>query len=115
MAASLQAGCPVEVEELPTLADALGGGIGLQNRHTFAMVRELLDEVVLVEEEDIAAAIAYVWRDQVEVVEGAGAVGVAAVLANKVRIVGPTVIVLSGRNIEAALHRRIVESHPERA
>ena len=109
MAASLEAGRPVEVEELPTLADALGGGIGLENRHTFAMARDLLDEVVLVEEEEIAAAIAHVWREQGEVVEGAGAVGIAALLADKIRIAGPTIVILSGRNIEARLHGRIIE------
>ncbi|MBV8962596.1 MAG: hydroxyectoine utilization dehydratase EutB [Hyphomicrobiales bacterium] len=111
MAASLRAGRPVEVEELPTLADALGGGIGLENRHTFALARDLLDEVVLVEEAEIAAAIAHVWREHAEVVEGAGAVGTAALLADKVRIAGPTIVILSGRNIEARLHGRIIEDH----
>ncbi len=43
MAASLAAGHPVEVTELATLADSLGGGIGLQNRLTFAMCRDLMD------------------------------------------------------------------------
>src|SRR3546814_9434895 len=42
---SLQAGRPVPVEELPTLADSLGGGIGLTNRHNFAMVRQLVAEI----------------------------------------------------------------------
>ena len=41
MKASLDAGRPVQVEELPTLADSLGGGIGLDNRLTFAMAQEL--------------------------------------------------------------------------
>ena len=40
---SHKAGAPVPVEELPTLADALGGGIGQDNRYTFSMVRELVD------------------------------------------------------------------------
>jgi threonine dehydratase len=111
MAASLKAGRPVEVEELPTLADALGGGIGLANRHTFAMARDLIDEVVLVEEAEIAAGIAHAWREEGELVEGAGAVGIGAVLADKVRLSGPTSIVLSGCNIDAKLHRRIVEDH----
>ena len=43
MYASLQAGKPVEVEELPTLADSLGGGIGLGNQHTLSMTQRLLD------------------------------------------------------------------------
>lgn len=108
MAASLDAGHPVEVEELPTLADALGGGIGLDNRYTFAMVRDLLDEVVTVEEAEIAAAIAHVWREEGETVEGAGAVGIGALLAGKICLAGPTVVIISGRNIDAELHRRIV-------
>ena len=112
MAASLNAGHPIEVEELPTLADALGGGIGLDNRHTFAMARDLLDEVVLVEEAEISAAIAHVWREESEMVEGAGAVGVAALVAGKVRTSGPTIIILSGRNIDPNLHRSIIEGKP---
>src|SRR5690606_28235923 len=46
MKASLDAGRPVPVEEVPTLADSLGGGVGLENRLTFAMCRDLLDDVV---------------------------------------------------------------------
>ena len=57
MVASLAAGHPVEVAEERTLADSLGGGIGLDNRHTFAMVRALVDEMVLVSEDEIAAGI----------------------------------------------------------
>src|SRR3989338_1079765 len=48
MQASLAAGHPAAVTEYPSLADSLGGGIGLENRHTFAICRDLLDEVVLV-------------------------------------------------------------------
>ena len=46
---SRKAGRPVEVEETASLADSLGGGIGLDNRYTFAMVRELVDDLLLVE------------------------------------------------------------------
>ena len=45
---SIQAGKPIEVDELPTLADALGGGIGLDNDFTFEIVRTLIDELILV-------------------------------------------------------------------
>lgn len=108
MQASLAAGRPVEVEELPTLADSLGGGIGLENRHTFAMVRDLVDEVVLLGEPEIAAGIRHAYFEEREVVEGGGAVAIAAILAGKVRPRGPTVLLLSGRNIDMTLHRRIV-------
>src|SRR5690606_37409836 len=55
MQASLAAGHPVEVEEGRSLADSLGGGIGLNNRYTFEMVRALADSIVLLDEPTIAA------------------------------------------------------------
>jgi threonine dehydratase len=108
MHASLLAGHPVPVEEVPTLADALGGGIGLDNRHTFAMVRGLLDDVVLLTEAEIAAAVRHAHGVEGETLEGAGAVTIGALLAGKVAVRGPSVAILSGGNIDAALHRRIL-------
>jgi threonine dehydratase len=108
MKASLDAGRPVEVEEQATLADSLGGGIGLDNRLTFSMCRDLLDDLVLLSEDEIAAGIRQAYEQEREIVEGAGAVGIAALLAGMVRPKGPTVLVLSGRNIDMALHRDIV-------
>jgi len=114
MKASLEAGRPVRVEELPTLADSLGGGIGLDNRLTFAMCRDLLDDVVLLSEDEIAAGVAHAYRQEREIVEGAGAVGIAALLAGKARAAGPAVLVLSGRNIDMDRHREIVCGMRER-
>jgi threonine dehydratase len=108
MKASLDAGKPVEVEELPTLADSLGGGIGLDNRLTFAMCRDLLDEVVLLTEDEIAAGIRHAYEQEREILEGGGAVGLAALVAGKIRAAGPVVVVLSGRNIDMGAHRRII-------
>lgn len=108
MKASLDAGRPVEVEELPTLADSLGGGIGLDNQLTFAMCGDLLDDVILLSEDEIAAGIRHAYEHEREIVEGAGAVGIAALLAGKVKANGPVVVLLSGRNIDMDLHRKIV-------
>ena len=108
MKASLDAGRPVLVEELQTLADSLGGGIGLENRLTFAMCRDLLDDVILLSEEEIAAGIEHAYSKEREIVEGAGAVAIAAVLAGKFRPRGPTILLMSGGNIDMGLHRRIV-------
>jgi threonine dehydratase len=108
MAASLRAGRPVAVEEVPTLADSLGGGIGLDNRVTFGMVRELVDEVVLVDEAEIAAGVRHCYWQERQVVEGAAAVGVAALLAARVRPAGPAAVLLSGANIDMGLHHRVV-------
>lgn len=104
----LKAGKPVTVEELPTLADSLGGGIGLDNRLTFAMTRALVDDVVLVSEAEIAAGIRHIYWEERQVVEGSGAVGIAALLTGRIASAGPVVAVLSGGNIDMGQHHRIV-------
>jgi threonine dehydratase len=108
MAASLEAGHPVEVPEEPSLADSLGGGIGLENRHTFEMTKRYVDQCVLVGEEDIAAGIRFAYEAEGEVIEGAAAVGIGALLNGSVRPAGPAVIVLTGKNIAPDLHRRVI-------
>jgi len=105
---SQQAGKPVPVAELPTLADALGGGIGLDNRYTFAMVRDLVDEIHLVSEAAIAEAVAHAYWQERQIVEGSGAVGIAAVKAGLIEAPGTCVVVLSGGNIDMALHNRLI-------
>ena len=112
MAASLAAGHPVEVTELATLADSLGGGIGLQNRLTFAMCRDLMDGLILLTEAEIAAGIRHLAREDGEIVEGAAAVGAGAILAGKLRSPGPLVLILSGANIDPARHAAIVGGGP---
>ena len=109
MYASVAAGRPVAVREEETLADSLGGGIGLSNRVTFALCRNLLDEIVLLTEDEIAAGIRHASHEEGEIVEGAGAVGIAAILAGKVELTGPTAVILSGGNIDASVHRDIIE------
>ena len=101
MIESLKAGKPVPVEELPTLADALGGGIGLDNRWTFGLVRDLVDATLTVTEAQIARAMGHLFRAEQLVVEGAGAVGVAALLEGRVPAPGgKTAVVLSGANVD---------------
>ena len=110
MAASLEAGQPVEVEELETLADSLGGGIGLKNRLTFAICRDVIDELILLTEDEIAAGIRHLSVEDGETVEGAAAVGAAAILAGKLRAGdGPLVLILSGQNIDPQRHGDIVK------
>ncbi|UXT19187.1 hydroxyectoine utilization dehydratase EutB [Agrobacterium tumefaciens] len=109
MQASVAAGRPVVVREEETLADSLGGGIGLENRVTFALCQTLLDEIVLVSEDEIAAGIRHAAREEGLTVEGAGAVGFAAILSGKIDISGPTAIIVSGGNIDPAVHRKIID------
>lgn len=109
MKASLDAGRPVQVKETSSLADALGGGIGLDNKLTFPLCRAMLDEVVLLSESEIAAGMRHAYTQEREILEGAGAVGIAAMLARKItNLLEPVAVVLSGRNIDMELHRRVV-------
>lgn len=109
MAACLKAGRPVEVEELPTLADSLGGGIGMGNRLTFPMVRDFMDELILLTEDEIAAGIRHLAGEG-QVVEGAAAVGAGAILAGKLRAMAPLVLILSGGNIDPTAHAQILSA-----
>lgn len=112
MKASLDAGRPVQVKESQSLADSLGGGIGLDNKVTFAMCRDLLDDVVLLSESEIAAGIRHAYEKEHEILEGAGAVGVAALLAGKIdKLQGSIALVLSGCNIDMELHRRVINGN----
>lgn len=108
MHASLAAGHPVEVEELPTLADSLGGGIGLDNGYTFSMTRHLCDHVHLLTEASIANAMRHAYREERLVLEGAAAVGIAALLDGLIEPRGPIVVVVSGRNVDIDQHLRVL-------
>jgi threonine dehydratase len=108
MIASLEAGKPVEVEELPTLADSLGGGIGLSNRFTFAMTRELVDETHLIDEAQIATGLRHAYWQERQIVEGSGAVGIAALIAQKFKPEGPVALILSGGNVDMEQHFRVI-------
>jgi threonine dehydratase len=108
MAACLAAGKPIDVEEVETLADSLGGGIGLNNRFTFEIAQRLVDDTILVSEREIAEAIRFAYERENEVLEGAAAVGIAAILSGRFAAKGPTALVLSGKNIDPATHLEIV-------
>lgn len=105
---SLKAGKPVEVEEVPSLADSLGGGIGPENRLSFPMCRALLDDVVLVTEAEVYRAMQAVYFKDRMVAEGASVVGIAALLAGKVASSGPVATILTGRNVDMAQFTRVV-------
>lgn len=108
MQASLAAGRPVAVTEYPSLADSLGGGIGLENRLTFAMCRDLLDVVVLVSEAAIRDAMQALFTHDRMVAEGGSVVGLAAVMTGAVRLSGPSATILTGRNTDMATFADIV-------
>ena len=108
MIESQRAGKPLPVAELPSLADALGGGIGLDNRYTFAMVRDLVDVLHTVSEGQIADAVAHAYWQERQIVEGSGAVAIAALKAGLIESPGTCVAILSGGNIDMTLHNRLI-------
>jgi len=105
---SIKAGHPVEVPEVASLADSLGGGIGMQNKLSFPMCRDLLDEIVLVTEDEIYHAMQVLYYEDRIVAEGACVVGLAAVLTGKVTLDGPTATIITGRNVDMATFTRIM-------
>ncbi len=113
MLASLAAGHPVELAEEDTVASALSGGIGLDNRWSFAAVRALVAEHVVVREEEIRAAMAWACTSLRLVVEGGGAVGLAALRTGRWELDpardGPVVVVVSGGNVAAGLLADVLE------
>ncbi|WP_163649566.1 hydroxyectoine utilization dehydratase EutB [Modicisalibacter sp. 'Wilcox'] len=97
---SLKAGHPVDVEEVESLGDSLGGGIGLDNRCTFALVREVMDDHYQVAEAAIARAMVDLLADEKMLVEGAAAVGLAALDEHGLDVRGQTVaLIVSGNGV----------------
>jgi threonine dehydratase len=106
---SIRAGRPVEVEEVPSLADSLGGGIGLHNRLSYPMCRDLLDDCVLVTEDDIYDAMQTLYFEERLVAEGGSVVAIAALKAGKLPpFGGPVATILTGRNVDMASFTDIV-------
>jgi len=115
MDASIKAGRPVEVTEVASLADSLGGGIGLENRFSFRLCRDHLDEVVLVTEEEIYRAMQVHYHEDRIVCEGASAVGAAALLAGKLgKIDGQVASIVTGRNVDMNIFTDIVSGRDVR-
>ena len=114
MAASLDAGRPVAVEEFASLADSLGGGIGLDNRITFEVCRRHVDDVVLIDESDIYRGMRSMFYDERIVAEGAACVGHGALLAGKLHLDGPAAFIVTGRNVDTEQFAAVVRGETVR-
>ena len=117
MIESLAAGKPVEVEEEASLADSLGGGIGLDNRCTFELVREVMDDHHQVSEAAIARAMLHFFEQEKMLVEGAAVVGLAAIEERAIDIRGEKVaLIISGNGVDAGtlMRARAMLDYPER-
>jgi threonine dehydratase len=111
---SLEAGKPGRVQEVDSLADCLQGGISLDNTHTFATVRDLVDDFVLVSEEEIASAMAEAFHEERLILEGAGATPIAAVMHHDRSTFGENIaLVASGGNVSAGAVAVVAGDHRE--
>ncbi|MFC5997988.1 threonine ammonia-lyase [Quadrisphaera sp. GCM10027208] len=104
--ASLAAGHPVPLERMSTMADGIA--VGRPGDVPFAVVRELVDDIRTVGEEAISQALLHLLERAKLVVEPAGAVGVAALMAEPGAFEPPVVVVLSGGNIDPLLLLRVI-------
>lgn len=113
--------CPAMVESLkdnvfyemfPTedsICDALVGGVGYI---PYKMAKECIDDIILVEEEDIAEAVSYLIKKEKVIAEPAGAIGVAAVQNNPFLFKGRNVaVVITGGNIDEDLMVELLKKY----
>jgi threonine dehydratase len=113
--ASLRAGRPVAVDAHLTIADGIA--VKRPGDLTLGLIREWVDDVVVVSEDDVADAMVLLMEKAKLVVEGAGAVGVAALLSGAVPAAedGTTCVVLSGGNVDAGLLAEVARRHETQA
>ena len=105
---ALEAGRPVSVARPRTIADGIR--VGRVGDLPFSIFQPRVDAIVLVEDEEISRALVVLMEKSKLVVEPAGAVGVAALLAGRIqRLIPPVSVVLSGGNIDTNFFIRILE------
>jgi len=102
---SLAAGAPTEIRISPTIADGIA--VAKPGALTFDIVRDGLDDVVAVGDDDTARALVVLLERAKMVVEPAGAVGVAAIMTGQIVDTGRTVVILSGGNIDPMMMERV--------
>jgi threonine dehydratase len=108
MKAAIDAGHLVTLPVASTLADGIA--VRRAGERTLPMVQKYVDEIVTVEEEEIASAILLLLEREKTVAEGAGAAAVAAILHRKVNCVGKRIVaIISGGNIDVSILSRIIE------
>jgi len=103
---SLAAGRPVRLPSMLTMADGIA--VGQPGELTFALVRDLVDAVALVDEDALSRALLLSLERAKLVVEPAGAAALAAVMDDPTAFEPPVVIVLSGGNIDPLLLSKVI-------
>lgn len=107
---SLKAGKIVNLPIKDSIADGISGGVE-RGSITFKLCQKYVDQIILVKEETIKKAIKLLWENEKEISEGAGAVGIAAILENKKQFRNKeTAVIISGGNIDDALFQNIIQN-----
>lgn len=105
---SVHEGFVGSLDSVSTIADGIA--VKQPGEHTFGLVQKYVDDIALVTEDEIAAAILTLIEKQKMVAEGAGAVSVAAAMFNKFPIAGKRVVsIISGGNIDVTILSRVIE------
>jgi threonine dehydratase len=103
---SLKAGKPTEVKTKRTIADGIA--VAKPGRLPFALIQQNIHRIVTVNDDQIAQAIVVLSERSKQVVEPAGAVGVAALMSGAIKPKGKTVVVLCGGNIDPLLMQKVI-------
>lgn len=112
MLESVKAGHPVAVEEKDTLADSLLGGIGRENHYTLPLIQNYVDQHVVIDEAEIEKAMVYAYIQHSLVIEGASAVGIAAIQSGKVEVADKRIAtVISGSSVDPAAFLKVLQKH----
>ncbi len=107
MLEAVKQGCPCTIKTTPTIADGIA--VARAGQLTCEMIRDYVDEIVTVSEDDIARAILFLMEKGKVVAEGAGATPVAALLAGKIKEQGQNICcVISGGNSDINMIERII-------
>ncbi len=111
---SIEAGKIVPVEEIPSVADALQGGLPFDNKYTFDICRQNVDRIIRIPEDEIEKAMAFGFRQERLVLEGSGAITMAPLLfGNEVNNFGKNIAaIISGDNVDVNQLLEIVAKHP---
>ena len=109
MRAALDAGRIVPIDPQPSLCDGLGGNLE-PGTITYELVRDLVDDVVVVRESDVEEGMRYLWREHGLRVEGSAAIGVGALLAGRIDVAGRPVCVVTGMNVDEETLARVLGS-----
>jgi threonine dehydratase len=115
MVESLKTGRPVQVEEKHSIADSLLGGIGFDNQFTLPMVQKFADDHLLISEAEIKDGMFHLFETHRTIAEGAAAVGVGAMLNDRIDLRGKRVVALvSGGSVDSAAYLRIIRERLEK-